>query len=208
MNITSLVLSYGSTQTVSEYAFRTAVFAEDIGTALAATTGNVGTLKSILKPGSASYFGAGGATSTTGVAAVSNLSSPAIIGEVAASTTHYYKVVVRLWLEGEDTTCNNTTFATLTDKWALDLSIDMQANTTAAVEALTTSATAEKINLATATATETTVVVDGVTYYQLASPNQAYYSNTSSFTYASRVFQMVNGHPVEVTHKCTLPAQA
>jgi hypothetical protein len=34
--------------------------------------------------------------------------------------TTYYKVLIRVWLEGEDTTCNNTTFANLQDgKWSL-----------------------------------------------------------------------------------------
>lgn len=39
----------------------------------------------------------------------------------AAAGNHYYKVVVRLWLEGEDVTCKSDTFATLTDEWSLDL---------------------------------------------------------------------------------------
>ncbi len=35
---------------------------------------------------------------------------------------HIYKVVVRLWLEGEDVTCTSDTFADLTDgSWSLDL---------------------------------------------------------------------------------------
>lgn len=39
----------------------------------------------------------------------------------ATSGSKVYKVVVRLWLEGEDATCRTDTFATLTDSWTLDL---------------------------------------------------------------------------------------
>ncbi len=38
-----------------------------------------------------------------------------------AAGNHVYKVVVRLWLEGEDVTCTSDTFATLNSSWALDL---------------------------------------------------------------------------------------
>lgn len=38
---------------------------------------------------------------------------------------HYYKVVVRLWLEGEDVTCTSDTFATLTSSWTLDLAFKL-----------------------------------------------------------------------------------
>ena len=40
---------------------------------------------------------------------------------VTTSTTHIFKVVVRLWLEGEDVTCKSDTFATLTNAWTLEL---------------------------------------------------------------------------------------
>ena len=39
----------------------------------------------------------------------------------ATSGNKVYKVVVRLWLEGEDVTCRTDTFAELTKDWALDL---------------------------------------------------------------------------------------
>ncbi len=38
-----------------------------------------------------------------------------------ALTTQRYKVVIRLWLEGEDVSCTSTTFANLTRDWKLDL---------------------------------------------------------------------------------------
>ena len=55
-----------------------------------------------------------------------------IIGD---GETKYYKVVVRLWLEGEDTTCTSETFANLTDTWSLDLKLELGQGT--AVTAMT-----------------------------------------------------------------------
>ena len=40
---------------------------------------------------------------------------------VNATSNYVFKVVVRLWLEGEDITCRSDTFATLTNAWTLDL---------------------------------------------------------------------------------------
>ncbi len=42
-----------------------------------------------------------------------------------ATGAHYYKMGVRLWIEGEDTTCTSTTFAALTGSWALALDIQL-----------------------------------------------------------------------------------
>ncbi len=39
--------------------------------------------------------------------------------------TVYYKVVVRLWLEGEDVSCTSSTFAALTNSWTLDLAFKL-----------------------------------------------------------------------------------
>ena len=47
------------------------------------------------------------------------------IGEVDALTTKYFKVVVRLWLEGEDTTCTNETFATLINAYTLSVAFHL-----------------------------------------------------------------------------------
>ena len=38
---------------------------------------------------------------------------------------HYYKMGVRLWIEGEDKTCTSTTFAALKGNWALVLDIQL-----------------------------------------------------------------------------------
>lgn len=45
---------------------------------------------------------------------------------VAANSTEYYKVVVRLWIEGEDKACTSEVFAELNSYWALDLEIALE----------------------------------------------------------------------------------
>lgn len=43
-----------------------------------------------------------------------------------ANVTKYYKVLVRVWLEGEDNTCNTRTYAALqTGKWALNCKFEL-----------------------------------------------------------------------------------
>lgn len=55
-------------------------------------------------------------------AAVSNPGADAIVVTSSQSgQSLLYKVVVRLWLEGEDVTCTNNTYAALTNAWTLDL---------------------------------------------------------------------------------------
>ncbi len=45
-------------------------------------------------------------------------------GNMASGAEKYYKVVVRMWLEGEDTTCTNQTYATLKNDYTLDLKFE------------------------------------------------------------------------------------
>lgn len=42
------------------------------------------------------------------------------IATLSDHQTGYYKVTVRVWLEGEDTTCTSATYALLTNNWKLD----------------------------------------------------------------------------------------
>ena len=107
-------------------AFRVAIFVEDI--TLANPAGTVGALKTILRKSGATYF-----TSNYGVSAnaapsvaVTNLDANATLDTgIASNATKYYKVVVRMWLEGEDTTCNNDTYLLLNGHWTLDLAIEL-----------------------------------------------------------------------------------
>jgi len=95
----------------------------------------------ILKSSDAVYYTANSAansTSTT-LALVNNLASPAIVGSVVARSTSYYAIVIRLWLEGEDTDCKTDTYAQLTKEYNLDLIFKFQAS---GVSALSSNVTA------------------------------------------------------------------
>lgn len=130
LNITALDLKYGAATDNGQKAFRVAVFAEKLANTESATfAAGVGTLKTILAPTGALYHTTKSAVSAEDAVTEigTALSAPATLGTVAANSTEYYKVVVRLWLEGEDTTCINDTFANLAGNpgWALNLSVSL-----------------------------------------------------------------------------------
>jgi hypothetical protein len=139
-------------------AYRVAIFVEDI-TAGTATAG-VGTLKTILRQSGAQYWGAAKDNADQAVSAVDTISAvdtkiddAATLDTVAASTTKYYKVVVRMWLEGEDKTCNNDTYLELNGKWTLDLAIELGGGNEAATNITTAAAAVATASTATSTVT-------------------------------------------------------
>jgi hypothetical protein len=134
--LTKLDLTYAGA-TDNDKAFRAAVFAEEFNESFSAnittyTSGSNTNYKGIYAPASSAYqtpgAGVSGAAATT---AISNLldgeagDSAIPLATIAAGNTKYYKVVVRLWIEGEDTTCTSETFANLNQNWALDLRLDL-----------------------------------------------------------------------------------
>ena len=67
--------------------------------------------------------------STSGLAAVAHPNANAVVHPFSQlNTVKYFKVVVRLWLEGEDISCTSTTFANLTRSWTLDLEFKLGKN--------------------------------------------------------------------------------
>ena len=83
------------------------------------------TAKTILKLQGASEFTPGKAVASTGALGSVTYGQNAVLGTLTnAGDTAYYKVTVRVWLEGEDTTCKSSTYASLQDgQWALDLDL-------------------------------------------------------------------------------------
>ena len=112
-------------------AWRIAVFANEIsnegnGNISDDVTSSDTTLKSILTPAGATYFGAGGVKDAKTVAAVTKKDTAVVIGELdTAGASKYYKVVVRVWLEGEDTTCYSAYYALNPDLYKLDLGFEL-----------------------------------------------------------------------------------
>lgn len=131
-------------------AWRAAVFASEITgdagviTASNATSGN---LKAILtladaanqsdvaagQEGAGNYAVSGAAVAPTKMTLGYNTWSDAdhsSIGSVGDHVTKYFKVTVRVWLEGEDTTCTSKTYAQLTNAWSLDCGFTLTGNAT------------------------------------------------------------------------------
>ena len=129
----------------------------------------------------------------------------------ARNKSTYYKVVVRLWLEGEDNTCNNTTFADLNNgKWALSCEWKLDSNNSeTAVTNIKETSTAP-VDLTSATVGTETVVINGVTYYKITGvtidTNTTLYANSNPITKDSKIYTIgANLYPIEVTNRCTLP---
>ena len=134
-------------------AWRVAIFASDItstkpGTGRITTdvAAAVGNQKGLLSVAGAAYQTVENSknqavnSGTTLGDVLNNGASGVIIDSItAANASKYYKVTVRLWLEGEDTTCTSETYAALTDKYNLDLAFELTDgnNDTAAVTAIT-----------------------------------------------------------------------
>lgn len=221
INLTNITLTQGAVnETASLQAFRTAVFVEDLGTGSTAPAGTIGTLKTILSNESgtsgANYFDNGKAVdSINSLDTVLQPNTAANLGTVAAGETKYLKVVVRLWLEGEDENCNNSVFNTLTDRWALNLTINLD-NSTGGATILTTTTTTDKVVFTGASAADaaaTNKVIDGVTYYEITGKtlnndgSTKLYTTTSGAITSSSVIYTISAtnHPTDVTNQCTLP---
>ena len=176
--LASLDLTYGGTTYGTQKAFRAAVFAD------AYPSVSEETLVTVLSPEGAEYrtTRAGGTVGQTVgededgnlvMRDVSSFGKHAIFGEVLAGQTVYYRVIVRLWLEGEDTTCGNATFAPLDEAWALDLSIAFATDTVKPVEHINDTAITGKTVLYTdgqngfTVDTASGTVIDDVTYYPI-----------------------------------------
>jgi hypothetical protein len=130
MDLTYTAPTNGAADTNNAY--RAAIFVEDITSGTA--TADAGSLVGIWAPtGATNFSGANAVDSTTTVTGnVTYVNAATGLASVDAGTTKYYKVVVRLWIEGEDTTCYSAKFKDLTGSWALDLKFKLQDNNTAA----------------------------------------------------------------------------
>ena len=147
----------------SDLAWRVAVFAVETGTTVSKTdVETIGTdaanLVSILRRSGAQYFTTDSAVSATNAVSAVNakIDDTVNIAELTPAQTKYYKVIVRLWLEGEDKKCTNETFASLTGKYDLDLGFEMRAAT--GVINITTNRNA---SIAASDKTATLTVTDG-----------------------------------------------
>ena len=130
INMTKMDLTYTAKASESDTnkAYRAAVFVEDITNT--APGGGTGTLIGLYKDSIAANFETGNKTVNSGTSVAGTptyITNATAMASVPANTTKYYKVVVRLYIEGEDTTCYTALFKNLVGKWALDLKYELQA---------------------------------------------------------------------------------
>ena len=211
INLKNLSLTYGdNTDTISK-AFRIALFFEPVvgttGTVSDGTNYSVSAdvpadgdnLNSIKSMNGATYF-----TPVKAVSAVDTLADVTGSGNpklnnatsiaIDGGKTMYYKVIVRVWLEGEDNTCNNTTFMSLKDNWSIDLEFQMEnaaPTTTADVNAASYIAHDgnAKTPIKGTSAASAAYTIDGVDYFKLG--DTAYYLTAASTAYTGAVGQSV-----------------
>ena len=139
VSISKANLLYNSAQLgADDLAWRLAIYSQPVAEG-AAGSGD-GTNVSILKQASAAYFdnkavaSVDGSTKAATFGAVSNLGSEALVDTIAtAGSTQRYKVVVRLFLEGNDTKCKNETYVTLTAAYSLSLTCELNQNGVTAI---------------------------------------------------------------------------
>lgn len=242
IRLTGLNLTYGGTGDNGQKATRIAVFAENLGyktgaapsTNLIASKGTVDdaavVLKAIYTPtGAANFSFAEGTLNTvttadtgvTGYDAVSATDARADVVynapfalTVGTNQTQYYKIVVRVWLEGEDTTCNNTTFMDLRDKWSVDMKWDFVATSDATKTKVTNIASAVSTSKVALTTSQTVAgtaayTISGTSYYALTGKTldekQLYIRETALAT-TSQVFTIsADGlYPTNVTNQVTI----
>ncbi len=130
LRMTECLMKYNNGK-ISEKAWRVAVFSQavtDYNQSVSAITSS--DKKTILPLNGATNFTSGQAVASTSALGSVTYGTAANLLDVATGVTAWQKVTVRLWLEGEDNTCNNETFALLDKAYTLQLSfrIDDQEN--------------------------------------------------------------------------------
>ncbi len=141
INLSELKMTF-SEATDSETAWRVAIHSKKFATAAvdgAKTLPDIddddtGVTTHIYAPNGAANFETGKAvasTSATGAVTYASSATDSTIATVQAGATEYYEVVVRVWLEGEDETCNVNTFQSLVDgSWNLSTKFKLETGTT------------------------------------------------------------------------------
>jgi hypothetical protein len=115
---------------LEDKAWRAAIFVQETSAKTQPTS--VGTLVSIIAPIGAKNHNAGLAADTiSSIGTIQKENKEVIIDNtITSGNSKYYKVVVRVWMEGEDITCTTEIYGNKTDKYTLDLEyiIDKETN--------------------------------------------------------------------------------
>ena len=114
---------------LEDKAWRAAIFVQETSAKTQPTS--VGTLVSIIAPTGAKNHNAGLAADTiSSIGTIQKENKEVIIDNtITSGNSKYYKVVVRVWMEGEDTTCTTEIYGNKTDKYQLNLEFVIDNNT-------------------------------------------------------------------------------
>lgn len=129
--MTKCNMLYNDLPITTSYAWRVGVFVTtaaantEVTDSSVASSGNQKTILDFGSGKSANQTANVAVSGPTATGAVTNPDANAILATLGTNEspiqTQRYKVIVRLWLEGEDKSCTNDTYASLTDSWKLDL---------------------------------------------------------------------------------------
>ena len=156
----------------TDKAWRVAVFKQDAEKETAMTdalaTADLVSILALSGVASTHYFTDGKAISANAAPSVdvSNFAEAVVIDNaIIPAETEYYKITVRLWLEGEDEDCKNDTYAVLTEDYRLDLEFQIgeQGTGSGQIVAVTAIGTTNPISAAITTGTTIGLTVSGLT---------------------------------------------
>ncbi len=143
ISLTKLDLVYTGTATDNTKAHRVAMFVQEgtySGETCTGFAAKASTATCIIDVTGAANQTADNAVSAAASAptAISIMATNALTSiEVAQNSTKYFKVTLRLYVEGEDTTCTNEYFLKLTEAWRLETQFELKDNTSSAITEIT-----------------------------------------------------------------------
>ena len=114
---------------LEDKAWRAALFVQETSAKTQPTS--TGTLVSILSPDGAENHNANKAANTIStIGTVLKNGSEAVVDDtIDVGETKYYKIVLRVWIEGEDKTCTTEVYGKQTDKYKLNLEFVIDSDT-------------------------------------------------------------------------------
>jgi hypothetical protein len=195
IKLTELDLRYGN-DVVTDKAWRAALIVQDAEqyTALNTAPTAANTLSIFTLSGATNFtttdYAVGDNSGTPTVMDLSYGSSKTAYNQsgtfatIASGAQAYYKVTVRLWLEGEDTTCTNLTYALLSGDYTLDLKFCFD-DTDTAVTGIATNkkVTGNKAALGSVPDGATDIRLNGTKYDTVAAANTAITALASDGSY-------------------------
>jgi len=188
VTLKKLDLVYTGSQTDTQKAYRVAMFVQDqtgldangVVTGYAAQGASATCIIDITgaENQTADYAVSAAATAPS---AISIMATKALTSmEVPEGQTKYFKVTLRMYLEGEDKTCTNATFLPLVDTWNLETQFKLESNNNSSLTEMS-KYTAQNVNL---NAVNTLVYYDGTDLYKAADMTQINTPNSTKIATA------------------------